>query len=106
MNSAHNQDAVVALSLHDGDNVAVMAGEGKKGLICETELADGGTVSFPLVTDVPFGHKVSIIAFQKGDVVLKYGQPIGYATEDIPQGAHVHSHNLIGYKQELTGAQA
>jgi len=29
-----------------------------------------------------------------GEPVLKYGSPIGVASEDIPEGAHVHIHNL------------
>ena len=31
---------------------------------------------------------------RKGEVVRKYSQPIGYASEDISAGSHVHTHNL------------
>ncbi|WP_208999950.1 UxaA family hydrolase [Stappia sediminis] len=40
------------------------------------------------------GHKVAIADIAKGSPVLRYGQIIGYAKEDIPAGSHVHSHNL------------
>lgn len=40
------------------------------------------------------GHKIARRGVAKGAAVLKYGQIIGYATEDIAEGAHVHSHNL------------
>ena len=30
----------------------------------------------------------------KGNEIRKYSQPIGYAREDIPVGAHVHTHNV------------
>ena len=40
------------------------------------------------------GHKVSLKDIKKGDDIIKYGYPIGYATEDIEKGAHVHSHNM------------
>ncbi len=39
------------------------------------------------------GHKIARVAMPKGAPVVKYGQVIGYATEDIAAGAHVHSHN-------------
>ncbi len=40
------------------------------------------------------GHKYALCDIAAGDPVIKYGYPIGRATEDIPAGAHVHSHNL------------
>ena len=40
------------------------------------------------------GHKVALRDIKKGEPVIKYGFPIGEATEDIPKGGHVHSHNL------------
>ncbi|MEM6847302.1 MAG: altronate dehydratase family protein, partial [Pseudomonadota bacterium] len=43
---------------------------------------------------VPRGHKVALHAIAQGDAVRKYGQVIGYASTDIPAGAHVHDHNL------------
>ena len=41
------------------------------------------------------GHKIARSAISKGAEVVKYGQVIGYATEDIAAGAHVHSHNCV-----------
>ncbi|MDP1993088.1 MAG: SAF domain-containing protein [Syntrophales bacterium] len=31
---------------------------------------------------------------KKGDLIVKYGEPIGIATQDIRIGQHVHVHNL------------
>ena len=39
------------------------------------------------------GHKVATRPIPKGAPVIKFGQIIGYATDDIPAGAHVHVHN-------------
>ena len=39
------------------------------------------------------GHKVATRPIPKGAPVIKFGQIIGYATDDIPPGAHVHVHN-------------
>ncbi len=62
-------------------------------------LEAGSTVSYgagevSLLGDLPMGHKVALRDIKKGEPVIKYGFPIGEATKDIPQGAHVHTHNL------------
>lgn len=46
------------------------------------------------------GHKYAICDISKGEQIIKYGFPIGIATEDIKTGEQVHSHNL---KTALTG---
>ncbi len=43
---------------------------------------------------VPAGHKIASRAIAKGENIIKYGFPIGHATEDIPEGSWVHSHNM------------
>ena len=40
------------------------------------------------------GHKYALSDIKKGENVIKYGFPIGHATEDIKKGEHVHTHNL------------
>ena len=40
------------------------------------------------------GHKIALKDIHKGEAIIKYGSPIGTATEDIPAGAHVHTHNM------------
>ena len=62
-------------------------------------LKAGDTVSFgdgevTLTEDLPMGHKAALREIRKGEAVIKYGFPIGEATEDIPEGAHVHTHNM------------
>ena len=39
------------------------------------------------------GHKMAAQRIDKGQPVLKFGQIIGFATEDIAPGAHIHTHN-------------
>lgn len=46
------------------------------------------------------GHKYALRDIKKGENIIKYGNPIGHATEDIPAGAHVHTHNV---KTNLSG---
>lgn len=43
---------------------------------------------------VPMGHKIALKDIPKGAAVVKYGYPIGVATEDIKAGDFVHTHNL------------
>ena len=40
------------------------------------------------------GHKTALFDIKKGEDIIKYGYPIGIATEDIKVGEHVHSHNM------------
>ena len=71
------------------DTVAVALQPLKAG-----KTASYGVGSVTLLADLPMGHKVALKDIQKGEAVIKYGFPIGEATEDIPRGAHVHTHNL------------
>jgi len=43
---------------------------------------------------IPRGHKVATDVIKAGDPVRKYAQVIGYASEDIQAGDHVHTHNV------------
>ncbi len=43
---------------------------------------------------IPAGHKIATATINRGEVVRKYGQVIGFATSDISTGEHVHTHNL------------
>ena len=46
------------------------------------------------------GHKYAVRDIKQGENIIKYGNPIGHATEDIFKGDHVHSHNM---KTNLSG---
>lgn len=73
------------IRLHDNDNVVIALSDLAKG-------ADVGGLNLP--GPVPRGHKIAHHAIPKGENIIRYGQIIGQATEDIAPGAHVHSHNL------------
>jgi altronate dehydratase len=47
-----------------------------------------------VVERIPSGHKIAILDIPAGTPVVKYGNPIGTATADIPAGAHAHTHNV------------
>ena len=50
--------------------------------------------------NVENGHKYAIYDIKQGENIIKYGMPIGHATEDIKKGEHVHTHNV---KTNLSG---
>ena len=43
---------------------------------------------------IPLGHKIALDDIEDAATVIKYGQDIGRAVQPIPQGHHVHVHNL------------
>src|SRR5690606_8546181 len=86
------------VQIHPADNVVVAV----------RPLAAGEEVELPtgrlhLAQDVPAGHKIAVVPIAAGEAVVKYGFPIGRATESIEPGAWVHSHNLA---TALSGKQS
>ncbi|MDR0646361.1 MAG: altronate dehydratase family protein [Elusimicrobiota bacterium] len=71
--------------INSADNVAVALSDLSAG-----ETVDG----FVLLDKIPFGHKFSIKEIKNGENIIKYGYPIGHATQDIKKGVHIHTHNL------------
>ena len=51
-----------------------------------------------LVAAIPMGHKFALQDIEKGTDVMKYGEPIGYATAPIARGEHVHVHNVASHR--------
>ncbi len=51
-----------------------------------------------LLKDIPFGHKFALKDIMKGAPIIKFGETIGSATEDIRKGDHVHVHNVEGLR--------
>ena len=77
------------LLLDDADNVLVATARLAAGEAVEI---DGATI----IVDrrIGLGHKIARRALAVGDVVRKYGAPIGSMTAAVDAGAHVHVHNL------------
>ncbi len=72
------------IRLRDDDNVVVAL----------KQLAPGDdAVGTPVQAEVPMGHKLATAAIAQGDAIRKYGQIIGFASQPIAVGEHVHVHN-------------
>jgi len=49
---------------------------------------------------IPAGHKYALFDIKKGEYVIKYGEIIGRATQDIAEGEWVHTHNVQSHLDE------
>jgi altronate hydrolase len=77
----------LTIRLNGNDNVVVARAD----LLPGTEIA-GESVKARM--HVPVGHKIATAMIGAGEAVRKYGQILGFATEAIAPGDHVHTHNM------------
>lgn len=80
-----NSQATILLNARD--NVAVA----RRSIPVGGETGRDGLIALDLIGR---GHKVALKPIATGEEVLKYGQVIGVATQDIEPGRLVHLHNL------------
>lgn len=83
-----------ALIVEDCDNVVVAIAPISQGEAVEYTRHDGQVVSFPAASDIPVYHKIAASDITKGAPVIKYGETICTAAENIARGSHVHVHNI------------
>ena len=76
--------------LREDDDVAVAT----RALPAAATVPVPGRANVTLLSDVPAGHKVALRALAVGELVRKYGQVIGQATQPVRAGEHLHVHNL------------
>ncbi|WP_296972109.1 UxaA family hydrolase [Tepidanaerobacter sp. EBM-38] len=79
------------IQIHPKDNVAVALEDVKKG--CDV-IINGFSQRMEVLEDISFGHKIALDDIKKGDMVIKYGAPIGHAVTSIKKGMWVHTHNV------------
>lgn len=76
------------LVLHPEDNIA----------IARAALTTGSTFDvgrqITAQDDIPFAHKVATVRIATGAPIRKFGQVIGFATEEIAPGQWVHTQNV------------
>jgi hypothetical protein len=83
------KDSVIVIN--PKDNVGVVTREVKRE---ETVTTGGAGVTLRAADDIPKNHKIALAAIPAGSPVIKYGEKIGSAGEDIMAGGWVHTHNL------------
>jgi len=78
-----------AIKISPSDNVAIAV----------TTIPMGETVILPnkeeLVVnqEIPLGHKIGLAPIAKGAGIIRYGEVICTASQDIRQGDWIHAHN-------------
>lgn len=89
-----------AILLHPGDSVVVA-----RVAIGSGQSVEAADVTVIAKDFIPPGHKLAIRNIAAGEPVYRYGNPIGFATQPIEPGQHVHEHNL-GYREVHTAGEA
>lgn len=88
--------ADVTVKLNPADDVVIA----KQPLLPRTTLTspDGDITVSQMI---PPGHKLAIHTIPKGQPVRRYGQIIGFASQDIAAGQHIHTQNIEVHQGEL-----
>ncbi|HXU43536.1 MAG TPA: altronate dehydratase family protein [Burkholderiales bacterium] len=81
------QAADLTIRLHPEDDVVIARVEIPAGTMLTKE-------NVRAAVRVPPGHKIAVRAVEKGKPVHRYNQIIGFATQAIQPGDHVHVHNV------------
>src|SRR3954469_22023008 len=81
------QAADLTIRLHAEDDVVIARVEIPGGTLVTKE-------NVRAAVRIPAGHKIAVRAVAKGKPVHRYNQIIGFATQAIEPGDHVHVHNV------------
>ena len=82
-----------AIVIDSKDNVATLLSDVVANDVVQVMTGDKTTETI-VQEEIQFGHKFAMETIKKGQNVVKYGEVIGQATQDIGQGQHVHVHNV------------
>ena len=83
----NDDEAVVLEAIHVGDKDTYRYGDEERSVGSRRE--------------VPVYHTVAVRDIKRGDHILKYGEKLGVATQDIKLGEHVHVQNLDSEREDL-----
>lgn len=81
--------SAAAIQVHADDNVAVALRPIGAG-----ERVDVAGRRLDIAAPIDHGHKFALDDLGPGEIVRKYGWPIGRSTAPIAAGEHVHTHNV------------
>lgn len=77
------------IQINPTDNVAVALSDISSG-----ETFQVGSMQLTVTEKIAGGHKVALTDISSGDNIIKYGNVIAYAKNDIEAGSWVHTHNV------------
>lgn len=93
---------VNSLIINEKDSVAVAIEELKEGDLAKYKVGEEMR-EINIVQNIPIYHKFAIVNVKEGELIYKYGQVIGKATQDIKVGQHIHSHNILSIREAIEG---
>lgn len=85
--------AIDAIMLNPADNVATAVQVLKAGQKAAVRL-EQDVKQVLIGEDIPYGHKFAVYSIAKGQDIIKYGEVIGRATQEIRGGYHAHTQNI------------
>lgn len=77
------------IQMNDQDNLATALRDIRKGEVIKIK-----EKNITVNCDIPKFHKLAIADIPRGAPAYKYGESIGFVTEDVHTGDYVHVHNL------------
>jgi len=84
--------------VHERDNVATLLHETQAGPVrCLGQVDDP---AIDALEPIALGHKIALMDIAKGEAIIKYGVPIGDASQPIRRGQWVHLHNCASRLDE------
>ncbi len=92
-----------AFQIHPADNVATLLDDAPAGPVTLTGSV-AGLREIPAREAIARGHKIALVDLASGAAVVKFGAPIGRATQPVARGAWVHLHNLASDLDERSSS--
>jgi altronate dehydratase small subunit len=93
INEREESEMKKAIVMDSKDNVATLLTDVDANDVVQVMIG-GKTTEAKAGEKIQFGHKFAMKPITKGQHVVKYGEVIGQATQDIGEGQHVHVHNV------------
>jgi len=84
-----------ALMISEKDNVATSLANAEAGATVQVRLGKE-IQDIKALEEIPFGFKIAVTDIARSGKIIKYGESIGIASENIKQGQLVHVHNIEG----------
>lgn len=82
-----------AIMIHEKDNVATALRDIRPNEKVVIGMGDQSS-EIQVQQSIPYGHKFAVRDIPRGEDILKYGEVMGRATQDIAEGTHAHIHNI------------
>ncbi len=82
-----------AIVIKETDNVATALRDIQPGEEVNIGMGEEGKL-VRVQGPIPYGHKFAVKDIAQGEDIIKYGEVIGRATDNIPFGTHAHIQNI------------